>query len=105
MAPSRPKPAGRRSGLREDDAILGVLGGFGLVYTIFAPHGFAHPLHWVVAGVGGILGGSGVWLYVRRERIQVRLRRLRRPSPPSLGDGTSPSALRHRWRRPANRRS
>ena len=61
----------RRSGVRPDDAILGLLGGAGLSYYGLIAHSFEHPMHWLLAGLGGIVGGVGVWAYAERARLMA----------------------------------
>jgi hypothetical protein len=80
MTSSMDKPPSRRrhgSGVRPDDAIIGALGGAGLTYYGLVAHSFAHPLHWLAAAVGGVVGGVGVWLYAERDRVRAGARRLR----------------------------
>lgn len=51
--------------------MLGALGGTGLTYYGLVAHSFEHPMHWLLAGVGGIVGGVGVWAYAERARIRA----------------------------------
>ncbi len=79
----------RRAGVRPDDAILGAIGGAGLTYYGLVAHGFAHPWHWLAAGLGGLVGGVGVWLYAERERLRARARQI---WPSRRSEAPSPSA-------------
>lgn len=66
-----------RTGVQPDDAIIGALGGIGLTYGVLVAHGFPHPVHWLTAGAGGLIGGMGVWTYAERARLVRAVRRLR----------------------------
>jgi hypothetical protein len=59
----------RRDGIRPDDAIIGALGGAGLTYYGLVAHSFEHPIHWLLAGLGGFAGGVAVWAYAERARL------------------------------------
>lgn len=73
---NQPTRGKRSTGVRSGDSVLGVLGGFALTYFVLAPHGFEHPWHWVASGAGGLVGGTGVWLYAERERLHARIQRI-----------------------------
>jgi hypothetical protein len=68
----------RGAGVRADDDIIGALGGVGLTYFVFTPHGFEHPWHWVIAATGGLIGLVGVRVYAEPDHFVGRWRRLRR---------------------------
>lgn len=91
--PKRRTAPGRRrrgGGVRPDDAILGGVGGFALVYFILVPHGFAHPWHWVASGAGGLVGAVAIWLWAERERVRAWAGQLfgrRRPGDAPDGGG------------------
>lgn len=76
--------------MRPDDAILGAVVGFGLVYFVLVPHGFEHPWHWVASGGGGLVGGVATWSWAERGRLRARAGRFfegRRSGPPPDGHG------------------
>ena len=70
------KSSRRRTGpgVRPDDAIIGAVVGAGVTYYGLVAHGFGHPSHWLAAGIGGLVGSAGIWLYAERERLRARAR-------------------------------
>ena len=72
----------RRGGVRPDDAIIGALGGAGLAYYGLVAHSFEHPVHWLLAGLGALVGSASVWAYAERARLLASIRRStgRRPT-------------------------
>ena len=85
------KSSRRRTGpgVRPDDAIIGAVVGAGVTYYGLVAHGFGHPSHWLAAGIGGLVGGVGVWLYAERERLRAKARQI---WPSRRSEAPSPSA-------------